>query len=101
MSLGIIIFLSVILLGIIVIACLCLIIINNQLTIMTTQERIDAALSSINDATNNIAADLVAIKKKLESEGVTPETLDALDAAAAKLQEVAASTPDEPQTEEV
>ena len=65
---------------------------------MTQNERLVAAITQIDTATNNIAADLRALKTKLETTGVTEETLASLEAAAATLEGVAASTPDEPQS---
>jgi hypothetical protein len=65
---------------------------------MATTE-LKAALAKIDVATNNIAADLEALKAKI-TEGMSPadvaEVQGLLDAQVSKLEGLAASTPDAP-----
>lgn len=70
---------------------------------MATQEQFNQALNRIDEATNNIAADLRGLKDVIAGSGlpgnVEDEVLARLESAASKLEEVAADTPDEPADE--
>lgn len=61
---------------------------------MTVNERIQASLTRIDTATNNIAEDIRGLKTKLEEGGATEEVLAGLESAAATLEGIAASTED-------
>jgi hypothetical protein len=65
---------------------------------------LQASLARINDATNNIAADIAGLKALITT-SMTPEQVAevqaALDAAATRLEGIAAETPDAPPAEPV
>lgn len=67
--------------------------------IMATQEQFNQVITRIDEATNNIAADLRSLKDVIAGAGlpasVEDEVLARLDSAATKLEEVAAETEDE------
>jgi len=66
---------------------------------MASADTMKAALAAIDTATNNIAADLDALKAQIGT-GMSQPDVDAvqatLDATVAKLEAIAASTPDAP-----
>lgn len=68
---------------------------------MATQEQFNAAIQRIDDATNNIAADLRGLKDLIAGQGLPGEiedqVLTRLENAATKLEEVAAETEDQPE----
>jgi chromosome segregation ATPase len=66
--------------------------------VTTQNDRLTAALATINTATNNIAADLRALKAKIAEGQVDETVLAGIEAAATQLDAVAAETPDEPPT---
>lgn len=72
--------------------------------IMATQEQFNQVITRIDEATNNIAADLRSLKDVIAGAGlpasVEDEVLARLESAASKLEEVAAETPDEPGEDE-
>lgn len=68
-------------------------------TIMTTEEKIVATLAGINEATNDIAADITKLKEDVAAGTVTPETIAGLEAAAERLKGIAAETPNTPPVE--
>lgn len=61
--------------------------------IMTKQEQLDAALSKIDAATNDIAADLKLLKGEILAGAVTDESLAKLDLNAAALEALGNETP--------
>ena len=65
---------------------------------MATQEQFKEVITRIDEATNNIAADLRALKDVILNSGLSAEVEDAvlaqLEEAATKLEAVAASTED-------
>lgn len=66
---------------------------NNK--IMAQNDRILTIVSEINDSTNNIAADIDKVLAQLADGTVTEESIQALEAASAKLKEVAAKVPED------
>lgn len=75
-------------------------IINSKLNkIMTKEEQVLATLQGINEATNDIAADITALKDQIAAGTVTDETIAGLEAAAERLKGIAAETPNPPAEE--
>ena len=72
--------------------------------IMAEQENFESVLNRIDDATNNVAADLRRIKDMIEGQGlpasVEDQILARLENAASKLEAVAAEMPEEPEQPE-
>lgn len=67
--------------------------------IMTKEEQVLATLQGINEATNDIAADITALKDQIAAGTVTDETIAGLEAAAERLKGIAAETPNPPAEE--
>jgi vacuolar-type H+-ATPase subunit I/STV1 len=72
---------------------------KQNVEIMTRQERMNAGLDRIDEATNNVAADLRRLKDEIEAGNVSNESLDRLDRNATLLESIASETP-EPGTPE-
>lgn len=56
--------------------------------IMNAQERLAKAIADLNEGTNDIAADLQALKDQITAGTVTPEALDQLDQNIAVLKQL-------------
>lgn len=59
--------------------------------IMTKQERFDAILTSLNETTNEIAADYQALLDQINNDSVSDESLAKAEENIAKLKQIAAS----------
>ncbi len=64
--------------------------INKIEQLMTVQERVDAALAGLNNVTNEIAADLKALKDAIAAGTVSEETVAKLEQNIAVLEAIAA-----------